>query len=104
MNSDRRVWLALAAVCLTPACTDGLASTGKPPASSFGEANRQTMEAQVVEPDNAYDALNPPTSARHAGQAAERYRKDAVKKPDRVRSTVVTSGSGSGSGSSGTTP
>ena len=44
-------------------------------------ANRATMAAQVVDPDPQYDTVNPPTSGEKAGQAGERYRKDAVKKP-----------------------
>ena len=97
MNSDRAKWLALAALPMLAACVhDG---AGKAPLSTFGEANRQTMLAQVVEPDNQYDSAVPPASAGKAAQATDRYRKDVVKKPDRVRSTTVSSGSGSGSGS-----
>lgn len=60
---------------------------------TFGEANRQTMMAQVVDPDPQYaDPLA--TSAQHAAQAIERYRKDAVKKPDKVRSTATSGGGG----------
>lgn len=60
--------------------------------STFGEANRQTMMAQVVDPDPQY-AKPLETSAQNAAQAVDRYRKDAVKKPARVSSTA---GSGSG--------
>ena len=96
MNSDRLPLLALcAAPLLLAGCvTDEQAGAAK---STFGEANRQTMMAQVVDPDPAYDALVPETSADHAAQAADRYAKDAVKKPDRIRSTVSTSSS-SGTG------
>ena len=97
MNSDRAKWLALVAVPLMSGCVHDGAGTA--PASTFGEANRQTMLAQVVEPDNAYENAVPPASAAKAGQAAERYRKDTVKKPERVRSTSVSSGSGSSTGS-----
>lgn len=97
MNSDRAKWLALAAMPLLAGCAhDG---AGPAPLSTFGEANRQTMLAQVVDPDPAYDSAAVPASAGKAAQAVDRYRKDAVKKPDRVRSTTVSSGSGSGSGS-----
>ena len=50
------------------------------------------MAAQVVDPDPQYETLNPPTSGEHAGQAAERYRGDKVKKP--VRETVASASSG----------
>ena len=98
MNSKRGQWLALAAVTLLAACDQDVNRTGTPPAA-FGEANRQTMMAQVVDPDPVYDDAGPATSAGKAAQAAERYRKDAVKRPDRVRSTSVSSGSSTGSGS-----
>ncbi len=97
MNSKRGQWLALAAVTLLAACDQDVKSTAAPPAA-FGEANRQTMLAQVVDPDPAYDDAGPATSAGKAAQAAERYRKDAVKRPDKVRSTSVSSGSSTGSG------
>lgn len=97
MNSDRGKWLALAAAALLAACDQEVKSTAAPPAA-FGEANRQTMLAQVVDPDPAHDSAVPATSAGKAAQAAERYRKDAVKRPDRVRSTSGTPGSGTGSG------
>ena len=61
--------------------------------STFGEANRQTMMAQVVDPDPQY-AEPAEASAQKAAQAIERYRKDAVKKPDRVRASSAGSGSG----------
>lgn len=49
MNSDRAKWLALAAMPLLAGCAhDG---AGPAPLSTFGEANRQTMLAQVVDPD-----------------------------------------------------
>jgi hypothetical protein len=56
-------------------------------AAQFGEPNRQTMLAQVIDPDPQYETATPPSSAEHAGQAIERYRTDKVKKPDKVRTT-----------------
>ena len=105
MNSDRGKLLALVLLATPPlaACVHDGAGTGTP-ASSFGEANRQTMLAQVIEPDPQYEEATPPASAAKAGQAVERYRKDTVKKPERVRSTSVTSGSSLSSSGSGTTP
>ena len=96
MNSDRGKWLALFVLPPLAACVHDGAGSGAP-ASSYGEANRQTMLAQVIEPDNRYESANPPTSAGKAAQAAERYRKDAVKKPERLRSTASVSGTGSSS-------
>jgi hypothetical protein len=52
---------------------------------NFGEANRQTLAAQVVDPAPVYDTAVPETHAEHAAQAVERYRMDKVKLPDRVK-------------------
>ncbi len=61
----------------------------------FGEANRATYAAMVVNPDPQYDTPIPATSAEHAAQAIERYRNDEVKKPERVETTDVGAGGGS---------
>ena len=68
----------------------------------FGEANRATYAAMVVNPDPRYDTAIPLTSAEHAAQAIERYRNDEVKVPERQTTTQrVGGGSGSSTGSSG---
>jgi hypothetical protein len=85
----RRIALAAAAVAALGACTHAYPG---PELSHVGDANRMTMAAQVVDPDPQYETLNPPTSAEHAGQAAERYRGDKVKQP--VRETISTGSSG----------
>lgn len=64
--------------------------------ADFGEANRQTYAAMVIDPDPQYDEPLA-TSAEHAADAAERYRNDAVKQPDSIRTT---SGTGTGGGGS----
>lgn len=70
---------------------------GDKDATKFGEPNRMTMAAQVVNPDPQYD--QPMTgSGDSAAQAVERWRTDAVKKPDKVKSTQI-KGGGGGSGS-----
>ena len=96
MPTDRRFLLALAALPLLAGCEQGMFE-GSRPASTFGEANRQTMMAQVIDPDPQYEYLEPETSGARAAKAIERYRNDAVKKPDKVRAS-----SGAGGGSSGT--
>ena len=93
MNIDRRLPAAALLALLLTGCEHDFAGMGPPNAASFGEANRQTMMAQVVDPDPQYDTLIPPTSGERAGQAGERYRKDAVKVPDRVTSTEISGGS-----------
>lgn len=62
----------------------------------FGDANRATFAAMVINPDPQYENPIPPTSAEHAAQAIDRYRNDRVKKPERIDTTEISSGSGSG--------
>ncbi len=90
MNS--RFFLAAALGLALAACADqGDLTTpaymGGP--DNFGEANRQTLAAQIIDPAPRYlDPLST-SSAEHAAQAVERYREDKVKVPDRVRTTEL---------------
>jgi hypothetical protein len=68
----------------------------EPGDAAFGEANRQTMMAQVIDPDPVYDGPMV-TSGDHAADAIDRYRDDAVKEPETISTTTAVSG-GSGSG------
>ncbi len=71
-------------------------------ADNFGEANRQTNAAQIIDPDPVYPTVVPETSGEHAAQAVDRYRTDKVKKPERQRtSRSITGGGGSGGGGEG---
>ncbi len=97
MSIDRRILSAVAFTALLSACsTDGQSTIAS---ASFGEANRQTMMAQVIDPDPQYTETAPPGSGDQAAAAVERYRKGTVKKPDRIRTTNVGSGNGGSSGS-----
>lgn len=85
---------AFAALLALSSCAhDGASGPGGLPymggPDNFGEANRVTMAAQVVDPDPQYDTAVPETYAEHAGQAAERYRTDKVKRPDKVRTSTI---------------
>ena len=82
MRTELKFVAAAVALTMLQACKEDLVSTPAP--SPFGEANRQTMMAQVVNPAPYYEDLNPPTSAEHAAQAIERYRNDRVKRPESV--------------------
>ena len=65
----------------------------QPGDSRFGEANRQTMMAQVIDPDPVYE--EPVTgNGDQAQKAVERYRTDGVKQPDSIRTTDAGSASG----------
>lgn len=57
----------------------------------FGEANRATFAAMVINPDPRYDTPIPATSAEHAAQAIERYRTDKVKVPEKFSTTETIS-------------
>ncbi|WP_162925198.1 hypothetical protein [Aurantiacibacter odishensis] len=66
--------------------------------SVYGEANRQTMMAQVINPEPVY--LEPmTTSGEHAAAAIERYRNNEVPDPSATSTTAgVTGGRGGGGG------
>ena len=87
MNT-RTALAAIALLSLTACVEQDLKSTpymGGP--DNFGEANKQTMAAQVIDPSPVYLNPVPVSSAEHAAQAVERYREDKVKQPDRVATT-----------------
>lgn len=83
---NRAVLGLVPALALAGCATDG-AGFDRAIADSFGEANRQTMAAQVIDPNPQYDTAVPATSAEHAAQAAERYRTDRVKQPDKIQTS-----------------
>lgn len=87
MNTDfARICLAgLAGALLLGGCATN-ALTEQPGDSQFGDANRHTMMAQVVNPDPVYDGPAA-SSGEHAAQAIERYRTDSVKEPETIRTT-----------------
>jgi len=97
MRIDRALPLGLLAFGLSlGGCAEplggGLPYMGGP--TNFGEANRQTMAAQIIDPAPTYPTLVPETDADHAVAAVTRYRTDKVKPP--VSPRVSTSASGSG--------
>lgn len=98
MNIERLAIPVLAAALLGGCATYGSVGGGVIDEDAFGEANRQTMAAQIIDPDPQYDEPMA-TSAEHAANAIDRYRNDAVTRPDRVSSSERSSGGNSGSGS-----
>lgn len=100
MRSELRALLVGASLIFLSGCaTNG---TGALPymggKDNFGEANRQTMAAQIVDPNPDYGTAIPETHGEHAGQAVERYRTDKVKMPERIRTSKSGSGGGGGGG------
>ena len=67
-------------------------------ADNWGEANRQTFAAQIINPSPEYTEPFAPSSGAQAAQAIERYRTDKVKKPE--RQTVSSVGRSGGAGAS----
>ena len=90
MNIDRRFPVALILALGLGACaTESVID--HPGDSVFGEANRITMMAQVVNPDPYYpDPMT--TSGEHAANAIERYRNDAVIQPESISTTEGATG------------
>lgn len=93
MTIDRAIG-AMAGAALLAGCST-TSPTGMLEDQTLGEAKAATMAAQIVDPAPQYEYLDPATSGQHAAAAIDRYRKDAVKQPERVSSTSRTGG-GSG--------
>ena len=62
---------------------------------SWGEANRATMAAQVVDPSPEYENPIPPTSASNAVRAADAYREGTVEEVEDLSTTETISEGGS---------
>ncbi|WP_202389659.1 hypothetical protein [Croceibacterium soli] len=94
MNTDlvRRA-ACLSALSLLAGCASVPSVFEEPGDAAFGEANRQTMMAQVIDPDPVYGGPMI-TSGDHAADAIERYRNDAVKEPETISTTSGAGGSG----------
>ena len=93
MNSKRLFTAALAASLLGGCASTYSPNVGIIDPADFGEANRQTYAAMVVDPDPQYEG-EMETSADHAAYAVERYRQDNVKQPESVSTTTSVSGGG----------
>ena len=93
MNSRLPLCALLGALALGGCAQTHSASVGEIDSADFGEANRQTYAAMIIDPDPQYDEPLP-TSAEHAADAIERYRNDQVKQPETIRTTAGVSGGG----------
>lgn len=91
----RAIAAAALALALIPA--SALAAPAAAP-DNWGEANRQTMAAQIIDPTPEYATQVPESSGAHAQKASERYRTDKVKLPDKLRTSSTQSGGGGGNG------
>jgi len=92
--------LGTAAALLSGCATTGAGDPVLGWADNFGEANKEAMAAQIIDPRPVYDTAVAPSSGEHTAQAVTRYRTDKVKKPERLTTSSV----GSSSSGSGTSP
>ena len=69
-------------------------------ADNWGEANRQTFAAQIINPAPEYTEPFAPSSGAQAAQAIERYRTDKIKQPERQSLSNIGSGAKGGTGAS----
>lgn len=92
MNSKPIAFVAVVALAALPAAVQaGTTAAKSGPDSVFGEANRQTMMAQIIDPDPQYTKPMT-TDADHAAKAVEHYREGQVKTPDKVRTSSTVGG------------
>jgi len=73
---------AVALIATTSACASGAKTMGVD--TSWGEANRQTMAAQVIDPAPQYATSEAEVSGEKAAAAIERYRTDKIKQPEKL--------------------
>ena len=85
MNTKRMI-VAGAAMLGLSACASTHNMDGALDPEAFGEANRQSYAAMVVNPEPVYTE-EMTASADKAADAVKRYNDDAVKQPDPVTST-----------------
>lgn len=78
-----------AATMLVAGCMSDGSDSMVSSVSNWGEANRQTMAAQVIDPTPVYDSAVPQSSGEAAAKAVERYRTDKVKKPERIKTSTA---------------
>lgn len=95
MSSDRIACILAGALALAGCADQYSMKAGEIDSADFGEANRQTYAAMVIDPDPQYDEPLA-TSAEHAADAVERYRTDKVKQPETISTTSGIGGGGGG--------
>jgi hypothetical protein len=90
MASDRMMFsLAMAGLALSLSSAAVAKKAQPAQTDNFGEAVRQTMSAQIIDPNPQYDTAVPASSGEKAVAAADRYRTDKVKQPDNVASSKI---------------
>jgi len=92
MNIDRKHVLAIAGGSLLLGGCAIDPQTGDFIQYEMGESVKQTMMAQVIDPDPQYDSPIHASSGEQASDAIERYRSDNVKEPETQRVRSATGG------------
>lgn len=92
--------LVVASLMLCGCATYGSPEAGRFDPEDFGEANRMTFSAMVVDPDPQYDAPME-GSGEVAADAVDAYREGSVEEPESPGAGGGSGFSGGGSGSSG---
>jgi hypothetical protein len=95
MNSKQLALACGLAIALSGCAQHYSFKGGQIDPADFGEANRQTYAAMVVNPDPVY-AEPLATSGERAAAAIERYNEGEVETPERVSSTASIGGGGGG--------
>ena len=98
MNIKPVVTLALGAGILAGCASTYSAQSGMIAPEDFGEANRQTYAAMIVNPDPVYTQPME-TSAESAAAAVERVRQRDVEVTEAEDTTSLSGGGGGGGGS-----
>ncbi len=99
MNSKARmIAIVSTAGLLLGGCATGGSNTGlgMGKTDNFGEANRQTFAAMVINPNPEYDEPMAPGDGERAAQAIERLRTGKLKMPERQSLSEVGRASGTG--------
>ena len=94
MSTKQLIFVAISIIALS-GCAETHAGLEPIDPADFGEANRQTYAAMIINPDPQYEEPMA-TSADHAAQAIERYREGAVVEPETVTTTSGLGGGGGG--------
>ena len=97
MRTDLILLAATAALALAGCATDGKQALNSAGDQHFGEAFRQTLASQVIDPTPEYETAMTATGVQ-AAAAQDRYAKGTVKQPDRVRTTNAGNTGGGGGG------
>ena len=87
-----KLLVPVAALGLAGCATYGSPEAGRFDEADFGEANRMTFSAMVVDPDPQYDGPME-GDAERAVKGIEDYREGNVEEPEEVRSTETSGGS-----------